>query len=273
MFFLLQKLRDDHNMFVDQQILKDLLNNSKHDYEEIHLIDFKDPEGGLLWPSCFPDKYKEAIPLGTIAFVNTFLKIFKKINKMNPIEIPTCLRNQYFLKRDYKFYFGNEIPNDKHYFIKDASQLKTLMHIGHITDIEHEINPEHVYQVSDILNIIGVKFYNHYDRDKCYTMTKEETVDKTFDKLYVNAMKREVYKEFNKDNLKFKGRAYDSNYYQDVINKFIEEKCRSEVTDFEMIFPCKGNITFYSKFILNGNNGNSFTNDDTIVIWQYLLTH
>ena len=126
---------------------------------------------------------------------------------------------------------------------------------------------------SDIVNIIGVKFYNHYDRDKCYTMTKEETVDKTFDKLYVNAMKREVYKEFNKDNLKFKGRAYDSNYYQDVINKFIEEKCRSEVTDFEMIFPCKGNITFYSKFILNGNNGNSFTNDDTIVIWQYLLTH
>lgn len=126
---------------------------------------------------------------------------------------------------------------------------------------------------SDIVNVIGVKFYNHYDRDKCYTITKEESVDKTFDKLYVNTIKREVVKEFNKDNLKFKGRAYESNYYQDVINRFIEEKCRSEVTDFEMIFPCKENITFYSKFILNGNNGNTVTNDDTIVIWQYLLTH
>ena len=86
-------------------------------------------------------------------------------------------------------------------------------------------------------------------------------------------MKREVYKEFNKDNLKLKGRVYESDYYQEVINRFIEEKCRSEVTDFEMIFPSKDNITFYSKFILNTTNGNTFTNDDNIVVWQYLLTH
>jgi hypothetical protein len=153
MFFLLQELREDHSMFIDQKILKDLLKNSKHDYEEIHLVDFKDPDGGWLFAKCFPDKYKDAIPLGTIEFVNTYLKIFKNMDEMKPIEVPECLRNQYFLKRNYGFYLGNNIPDDKNYFIKDASQLKGTMYIGNIRDIKNDINENHVYQVSDILNI------------------------------------------------------------------------------------------------------------------------
>ena len=63
MLFILQKLKEDHSMFIDQMILKDLLRNSEHEYEEMHLVDFKDPEGGLLWAECFPEKYKKAIEL------------------------------------------------------------------------------------------------------------------------------------------------------------------------------------------------------------------
>lgn len=153
MFFLLQKLKEDHNMFIDQMILKDLLKNSNHDYEEIYLIDFKDPDGGWMWPSYFPEKYRNAIPLGTIEFVNAYLKVFKNIDEMKPIEVPECLRNQYFLKRNYNFYLGNKIPDDKNYFIKDASQLKGLMYIGNIRDCRNDINENHIYQVSDVLNI------------------------------------------------------------------------------------------------------------------------
>jgi hypothetical protein len=153
MFFLLQKLSEDHNMFVDQTILKDLLKNSKHDYEEIHFIDLKDPDGGLLWPSCFPERYRNAIPLGTIEFVNAYLNIFKNIDNMKPIEVPGCLRNQYFLKRNYGFYLGDNLPKCDYCFIKDASQLKGFSHIGNLSEIKDNINPEHIYQISDVLNI------------------------------------------------------------------------------------------------------------------------
>ena len=38
MLFILQKLNEEHNMFIDQIILKDLLRNSEHDYEERYLV-------------------------------------------------------------------------------------------------------------------------------------------------------------------------------------------------------------------------------------------
>ena len=39
MLFILQKLKEDHSMFIDQIILKDLLRNSEHDYEELYITE------------------------------------------------------------------------------------------------------------------------------------------------------------------------------------------------------------------------------------------
>ena len=170
MLFILQKLNEEHNMFIDQIILKDLLRNSEHDYEERYLVDFKDPEGGLLWPECFPESYKKAIPLGTIEFVNTFIKIFYGIEKMNPIEVPVRMRHPELLKRQYGMYLVDELPEDGQWFIKDASVLKSFSCKGNKNTVNTFCNDEgHVFQCSEIINIKS-EYRVYFIKGELYTI-------------------------------------------------------------------------------------------------------
>lgn len=126
---------------------------------------------------------------------------------------------------------------------------------------------------SDIVNIVGLKFYEHYNKDLTYTIAQSKEGDhylssKIYDWNHIGEMKAVIYKQYDKENIKKKCDEYDDEYYKDVIENFIEERIRCEYTDFDMLFPRKENIEYYAKFF----SDNSAT-DDNIVIWQYVITH
>ena len=80
-------------------------------------------------------------------------------------------------------------------------------------------------------------------------------------------LKSTVLKNFNQKNLKQKFPEYDNEYYKKIIENFVEERARSEMTDFKLIFPIKDNIPTYSDIIIKSNT----LNDSNIVLWSYIL--
>lgn len=99
--FILQKDFISSDSEIELMIIKDLLKLEKflYDYIELskdELSDYKD---------------SEKIPVGTIDFVETYLKnTVKGFYRENPIEIPKYLRTDEFLKRDYKIVEYKDIP-------------------------------------------------------------------------------------------------------------------------------------------------------------------
>ena len=94
MFYVLQKERNK-DFDIDVFTLKEELEYTRksNEYitftkEEISSADFR----------CS----NVAIPVGTIEFVEGYLKNIYKIEKMNPIEVPKVLRREEFLCRNYK---------------------------------------------------------------------------------------------------------------------------------------------------------------------------
>ena len=79
--------------------------------------------------------------------------------------------------------------------------------------------------------------------------------------------KSKVLRNFNPYNLKQKLPEYDNEFYKKIIEIYEEEKTRSELTDFNLIFPLKNNIELYSKILIKSNS----LNDSNIVIWEYIL--
>ena len=153
--------------------------------------------------------------------------------------------------------------------------------------------------VSDIFNIIGIKFYDHHFKDDIYTLNKKINLRRInhnnnndnnndnnnnnnnkindsinynmnvrkINKFNLGELKAQIYNKFDKNNLFYKGYEYDNEYFVNgTLRDFQEEKLRASITDFEMIFPIKENIQYYGKFF-NSNNA------DNIVTWQYVLTH
>ena len=80
-------------------------------------------------------------------------------------------------------------------------------------------------------------------------------------------LKQNVLKNFNQVNLSQKLPEYDNEYYKNIIEYFEEERARSEMTDFNLIFPLKNNIEMYSDIMVKSNT----LNDANIVLWQHIL--
>jgi hypothetical protein len=101
------------------------------------------------------------IPVGSIHFVARYLALAHNIFHMTPIEIPDELMCERFLLRDYKVVPYSEIPKTGMHFIKDISTLKSFTYSGSMEaffdqlPILPKINQSHIYQVSDILNILS----------------------------------------------------------------------------------------------------------------------
>lgn len=219
MLYLLQKQGDIKSMDVDYAILKELLDYSHYTYHEMILADFFYENKQYKKKEDFPIEYENAIPLGTIDFVTAYLNIFKGISKMNPIEIPPCLRTDEFLKRKYAIMQGKDVPKTGYYFIKNVSTLKTFSFCGRIDSMSNEpdfltgkkpIKDDEIYQVSEVVPIqseyrvyiIDGKVYAiaYYDGDPCvfpdaklihkanliYSMQKDYPVSYTMDVMVNN---------------------------------------------------------------------------------------
>ena len=161
MLFLVEKNSD---YIVDKSIFISILHENRfvHSFKELDLDELKSID--------LNNKYKEALPFGTIDFVNTYFRKYHGINQMNPIEIPECLRTQEFLKRDYKIVKGENIPKSGKYFVKDASKLKQFSFSGDMGlfntdeiwqekkkffDTTLRLDKNHFYVVSEFVNILA----------------------------------------------------------------------------------------------------------------------
>ena len=170
MLYVVEKLDMEHDLYIDQQILKDLIVKNQDIYEEVtyaELCTFKNET----------IRYKRALPLGTIDFVNVYLNKFYDIPRIYPIEVPMVLRNDYFLKRQYRIVDTANVPLTGRWFVKDVSRLKSMVYIGDMENNDVILNNFTNYQVSEIVNILSEyrvyvvsgKIYavNYYNGDPC----------------------------------------------------------------------------------------------------------
>jgi len=99
----------------------------------------------------------DCIPVGDIPFIAEWLwKNHKK--KMEPIEIPECLRKNEFLKRGYRFVEKKDLPfgSRQKYFVKYVSELKVFnsaLYDGNIPG--WDVLPAGKYLVSEWINILS----------------------------------------------------------------------------------------------------------------------
>jgi len=162
MFFILQKERE--GLDLECFIVKNILDNNRYtdEYTLYNLDDFAEKNVE------YPDYIKSGIPVGTINFVEKWLKRFCGIERINPIEVPVCLRKEEFLKREYSIVKKDDIPKTGTYFVKDASQLKKFANIVDVKSFFNEdiwkprqreldttlhLDPTHLFQVSESVNI------------------------------------------------------------------------------------------------------------------------
>lgn len=98
--------------------------------------------------------YSDYIPLGSFIFQELFYKKYFGIKKLNPLEIPECLRQEQFLKRAYQILPANQIPKEGNYFIKDATTQKAFSYLGNLRDIP-KLDETHIYVLSEPVNIFS----------------------------------------------------------------------------------------------------------------------
>ena len=155
--------------------------------------------------------------------------------------------------------------------------------------------------ISDIFNVVGILPYNHNGNKSVYNYTminkkKEKNAivnnymssnkknhDKTNQKKSLNkpiknergefnnkmSIKSTIIRNFDSEHLEKKLPEYDDEYYKKMIELYTEEKSRSHLTEFSLIFPLKNNIKAYGKILIKDNA----INDYNIVLWQHILTH
>lgn len=193
MLFILQK-EDVEITDIDVFTLRSILNKQKYQHEYIYLA-LNDLLNSNILKSI---KYiKEAIPVGTIDFVQAYLDAVYNINYMNPIEVPDELRLDRYLNRGYAVVDKSELPSKGYYFVKYASKLKEFSCTCDIESIPKEPNkllPKLTHYLKDGLyvlsepvqilseyrcfilrdKVIGIQFY---DGD-CMVMPSETDLNK-----------------------------------------------------------------------------------------------
>lgn len=154
-------IQNDKNSMEEEKIfiLQQFLHQNIHTYDMIGINDI--------------DNYNEKglFPIGTINFVEKYVKIAYGVAHENPIEIPKYLRTDEFLKRDYYFTDWNGIPRHGKFFLKDVSRLKYFGEVviadyfiddnlfNYVRTSEFDstlvLSKDHKYLVSSLYNIVS----------------------------------------------------------------------------------------------------------------------
>lgn len=121
------------------------------------------------------EDYSKYIPIGTIPFVETWLRKYKGIEKMKPIEVPEILRIERYLGRDYFIKSLSEIEFKGYKFIKDVDKLKQFSYLGDLKNLDKSLLVSENYLISSFVNIISeyrvfvdnidIKAIQYYDGD------------------------------------------------------------------------------------------------------------
>jgi len=178
MFFLIQDEPVGRDP-VQNAIVVDVLNRNKymHSYEFMSIMDYyKEEEDDYSMIRTkktahdFDERYQDAIPIGSVGFIEQYLRTFKGIERDNAIEVPPVLRTDEFLKRKYSIVRRENIPRKGEFFIKDATRQKYFSYKGELEYYLHDemfqektnefdasirLAPDHLYQVSEIVHILA----------------------------------------------------------------------------------------------------------------------
>ena len=149
MDFILQNDSFDN---IDMAILEEMLqrHSRRYRYEKLSLQQLRAAD---------KKDIQDRIPVGSILFVETWLKKCHGIERISPIEIPGFLRTEEFLKRDYRIVPFYGIPRGN-YFVKDVTVLKEFSFIGDTEELftgkaGGQINQAHMFQVSEPVEILS----------------------------------------------------------------------------------------------------------------------
>ena len=132
-------------------------------------------------------------------------------------------------------------------------------------DINNDLFPKLRFTRNNFFDLYN-DFENYVNNNKNNNSGSNLTF-KSLNNNNIMIMKSNVIKNFNQQNLKQKTPDYDNEYYQKIREYFIEERARSELTDFNLIYPLKNNIETYSDIIIKTN----CLNDSNIVLWEHIL--
>ena len=115
----------------------------------------------------------------------------------------------------------------------------------------------------DLFNLIGIVPFNHNNNEEIYNLSRKKNYKSLSDfKL------PKINQNFkNNYEIQSKGNEKIDEYNKKIIENYLEEKMRAELTGFELIFPKKENVEFYSNILKESKYNNEANN----VLWDYVL--
>lgn len=186
-------LQEEPFLDLDGQIVQEVIDRSNGVHVCYHetTARFARVAEGKAYPQ---ETIRWGIPVGSLQFVETWLKAYWNIDHINPIEVPPCLRTDEFLKRDYRIVPFADIPKSGQVFLKDASRLKQFGRVVYLDreniedglwnpyaegtgDQNIHLDQSHLYQVSEVVPIDTeyrvyvqddtIQAVAHYNGDPC----------------------------------------------------------------------------------------------------------
>ena len=115
----------------------------------------------------------------------------------------------------------------------------------------------------DLFNLIGIIPFNHNNNEEIYNLSRKKNY-KNYSDLKLPKINQNYKSNYE---IKSKGNEKIDEYYKKIIENYFEEKMRAELTGFELIFPKKDNVEFYSKILKESKYNNEANN----VLWDYIL--
>lgn len=100
--------------------------------------------------------YSDWIPIGTLEFVRTWLKKYKDIEEMKPIEVPEILREEKYLGRSYDIVSFEDLELKGYKFIKDIDKLKQFSFTGDLGNLDKNDKSIFVSQNYLISNVVDI---------------------------------------------------------------------------------------------------------------------
>ena len=156
MVFLIENESAAGVMKYEAEVLKDVIKASRfHRCVHLDMLSLRQ----VLSADTFRDIHDTIIPFGSIEFVELWYRKYYNIPHINPMEIPRCLRLDYFLKRRYDIVKFEDLPSDGTWFIKDVSRLKSFFCVGNKTNIDPAVvNTTHWFQCSEYIPDIMAEY-------------------------------------------------------------------------------------------------------------------
>ena len=100
--------------------------------------------------------YSDWIPIGTLEYVRTWLKKYKGIEEMKPIEVPEILREEKYLGRSYDIVSFEDLELKGYKFIKDIDKLKQFSFTGDLGNLDKNDKSIFVSQNYLISNVVDI---------------------------------------------------------------------------------------------------------------------